>query len=111
MRWPDGLASPNRIAATADPSVWPGYQASSTAGTWLSQGMLTGEPVSRTTIVLGFAAAVASISWSWLPPMSRLVRSSYEAPPCSHSSSLANTMATEELAASSAAALMLDPSA
>ena len=40
----------------------PGYQASTTAATWLSQGMATGAPASTTTTVCGLAAATAEIS-------------------------------------------------
>ena len=61
-RWPLGLVWPNSTEASAVPLLSPGYQASSTADTWLSQGMATGAPASTTTTVCGLAAATAEIS-------------------------------------------------
>ena len=45
--------------AIASPPRIPGYQASSTALTLSIHGMLTGPPVSSTTIVCGFAFTTA----------------------------------------------------
>ncbi len=53
--------SPNSTDAIALPSSCPGYHASRTPLTWLSHGISTGPPVLSTTIVLGLAAATASI--------------------------------------------------
>src|SRR3954452_25299501 len=61
----DGLASPKSRAAIALPSSWPGNHASKSPLTCLSHGIVTGPPVSRTTIVFGFAPATALISASW----------------------------------------------
>src|SRR6202043_3892624 len=61
-RWPLGSTWPNSTAASAVPLLSPGYQASTTEATWLSQGMTTGAPASMTTTVCGFAAATAEIS-------------------------------------------------
>src|SRR5579863_682046 len=61
-RWPPGSVWPNSTAASAVPLLSPGYQASSTAETWLSQGMATGAPALITTTVCGLAAATAEIS-------------------------------------------------
>ena len=63
-RWPDGFTSPNSTRAIACPPRWPGYQASSTAPTLSSHGIVTAPPVSSTTTVFGFAAASAAISAS-----------------------------------------------
>src|SRR6478672_10708625 len=64
---PDGFTSPNRSAAIALPSSWPGNHAWSTLFTWPSQGISIGPPVSSTTIVFGLAPATALIMSSWLP--------------------------------------------
>src|SRR6202167_3538774 len=61
-RWPLGSTWPNSTAASAVPLLSPGYQASTTEATWLSQGMTTGAPASTTTTVCGLAAATAEIS-------------------------------------------------
>src|ERR1700735_1968161 len=61
-RWPLGSVSPNSTEASAVPLLSPGYQASTTEATWLSQGMATGAPASMTTTVRGLAAATAEIS-------------------------------------------------
>jgi hypothetical protein len=61
---PDGFTAPVRISAMAWPPAWPGYHASTIARTRSRQGIITGLPVSSTTIVLGFAAATASITAS-----------------------------------------------
>ncbi len=52
-----GLTSPKKMLATASAPLLPAYQASSTAHTLSSQGMVTAVPVSSTTIVCGLAAA------------------------------------------------------
>src|SRR2546423_15161522 len=65
--FPDGFTSPNRSAAIALPSSWPGNHACITLFTWPSHGISIGPPVSSTTIVLGFAPATALIIPSWLP--------------------------------------------
>src|SRR4029078_3524111 len=61
---PDGLTTPVSTSAIASPPDWPGNHASTIALTRCRSGRATGFPVSRTTIVLGFAAATASISAS-----------------------------------------------
>src|ERR1700735_4483352 len=61
-RWPLGSVSPNSTEASAVPLLSPGYQASTTEATWLSQGMATGAPAFTTTTVCGLAAATAEIS-------------------------------------------------
>src|ERR1700728_1608371 len=61
-RWPPGSVAPNSTEASAVPLLSPGYQASSTAETWLSQGIATGAPASTPTTVCGLAAATAEIS-------------------------------------------------
>src|ERR1700719_4695246 len=63
-RGPLGSTLPNRTAASAVPLLSPGYQASTTEATWLSQGMATGAPAFTTTTVCGLAAATAEISSS-----------------------------------------------
>src|ERR1700734_1440288 len=104
VRWPDGSAVPNSRLAIAVPSSWPGYQASRTPLTLDSHGITTAEPVLRTTIVFGLAAATAEISASWLLPRSMPVRSLP-----SDSLRLAKTIATLDEAASDAAELSLVP--
>src|SRR5579862_2043020 len=74
-RWPPGSVWPNSTAASAVPLLSPGYQASSTAETWLSQGMATGAPASTTTTVCGLAAATAEISSFCADGRFRLARS------------------------------------
>src|SRR6202042_2951542 len=61
---PDGSTWPKSSDASAVPLLSPGYQASTTELTWLSQGMATGAPASTTTTVCGLAAATAEISSS-----------------------------------------------
>src|SRR5258708_28286037 len=63
-RCPPGSVWPNRTLASDVPLVCPGYQASSTAVTWDSQGIATGPPASITTTVCGLAAATAWMSSS-----------------------------------------------
>src|SRR3954466_2470702 len=63
----DGFTSPNRSAAIALPSSWPGNQACSTLFTWPSHGISIGPPVVSTTTVFGFAAATALSPGTWLP--------------------------------------------
>ena len=60
VSFPDGSTSPNSVRAIASPPPLPGYQASSTARTRPAHGIVTGPPVSNTTIVFGFAAASPS---------------------------------------------------
>src|ERR1700745_1248007 len=74
-RWPLGSVWPNSTAASAVPLLSPGYQASSTAETWLSQGLATGAPALITTTVSGFAAAPAVISSSCADGRDRPARS------------------------------------
>src|ERR1700685_589310 len=66
-RWPDGSTAPKRTAASAVPLLSPGYQASTTEATWLSQGMATGAPASTTTANAADLAAAAA----WLMPGAR----------------------------------------
>src|SRR6202035_282901 len=63
-RCPDGSVWPNSTDASAVPLLSPGYQASTTDATWLSQGMTTGAPAFTTTTVCGLAAATAETSSS-----------------------------------------------
>src|SRR5690349_7558787 len=63
-RWPDGSVLPYSTLASAAPLLSPGYQASTTAATWPSQGIVTGAPAFTTTTVRGLAAATAAISSS-----------------------------------------------
>src|SRR5208337_871281 len=86
------------LAMASAPRI-PGYQASSTALTLSIQGMVTGPPVSKTTMVCGFAAATAFTSWSWLSGSERL---SVSRP--SLMGWLTNTMAMSDALARSAAA-------
>ena len=72
---PEGFTSPNSTAAISSPSSCPGYQASITPLTWLSHGMVTAEPVLRTTTVSGLAAATAEMSWFSLAGRSMVGRS------------------------------------
>jgi hypothetical protein len=102
---PEGSTDPKSTAATAFPSSSPGYQASRTAGTWLSHGMRTGLPLFTTTIVRGFAAATADTSASWSPERDRL---DWSAP--SDSVSPTMTTATSAAFAAATAEVMSDPS-
>src|ERR1039458_575116 len=77
----------------------PGYQISRTPLTLSIQGMVTGPPVSSTTIVCGLAAATWLTNWSWLSGSDRLATSRP-----SVVGSLTNTIATSDAAASFAAA-------
>src|SRR5258708_13839392 len=74
VRCPDGSVPPYRTLAIAVPSPWPGYQASSTPLTEDSHGMVTAEPVLRTTIGFGLAAATEVIRLSWAVPSPSLPR-------------------------------------
>src|ERR1700683_3669796 len=74
-KWPLGSVWPNSTEASAVPLLSPGYQASTTAETWLSQGMATGAPASMTTTVCGLAAATAEISSFCAEGRLRLARS------------------------------------
>ena len=57
------------------PLLSPGYQASTTAATWLIHGITTGAPASITTTVRGLAAATAEISSFCADGRFRLARS------------------------------------
>ncbi len=103
-RWPEGLESPNSREAMAVPSPWPGYHASSTPLTEESQGMVTAEPVLRTTTVLGLAAATEEIR-----ELSELDRSILLRSLPSDWKVLTKTIATLEDAASEAAELLDEP--
>src|SRR5580698_4906809 len=105
VRCPDGSVLPNSSEAIAVPSSWPGYQASSTPLTEESHGMVTAEPVLRTTIVFGLAAATEVIRLSCVVPRSMLVRSEP-----SDSPRLAKTTATLAAAAADAAEVSEEPS-
>src|SRR5215475_3454072 len=74
-RCPLGSTVPNSTFASAVPLLSPGYQASTTAETWFSQGMTTGAPASTTTTVRGLAAATAEISSFCADGRLRLARS------------------------------------
>src|ERR1700689_255352 len=74
-RCPLGSTWPNSTAASAVPLLSPGYHASTTEATWLSQGMTTGAPASMTTTVCGLAAATAEISSFCADGRFRLARS------------------------------------
>src|SRR3954453_14501376 len=65
VRLAAGVTSPNRPAAIALPSSWPGYHASKSDLTFGSHGMVTGPPVLSTTTVFGLASATAAMSASW----------------------------------------------
>src|ERR1039458_5426598 len=73
--WPLGSVEPNSTSASAVPLLSPGYQASTTADTWPSQGMTSGAPASITTTVCGLAAATAEISSFCADGRFRLARS------------------------------------
>src|SRR3954464_5520875 len=64
---PQGLTSPNRSAAIAVPSAWPGNRACTPPFPWPSHVICIGPPVVRTTTVFGLAAATALTISSWLP--------------------------------------------
>src|ERR1019366_1347760 len=59
-----GFTSPKRTLATASAPRLPGYHASRMPATWPAHGIVTGLPVSSTTIVYGFAAATLAIKSS-----------------------------------------------
>src|SRR5579862_5915954 len=101
-RWPPGSVWPNSTAASAVPLLSPGYQASSTAETWLSQGMATGAPASTTTTVCGLAAATAEISSFCADGRDRPTRS---AASDSVSSDTTTTATFADLAAETAASM------
>src|SRR5579885_2236567 len=69
-----GFTSPKRMLATASAPLLPAYHASRTALTLSSQGMETAEPLSSTTTVFGFAAAV---SMPWLDKVSAVLEAWY----------------------------------
>src|SRR5882757_8363971 len=101
-RWPLGLVWPNSTEASAVPLLSPGYQASSTEETWLSQGMVTGAPASTTTTVCGLAAATAEISSFCADGRDRLTRS---AASDSVSSDTTTTAVEADFAAATACAI------
>ena len=96
---PDGFTLPNRMFAMAGPPPMPGNHAASTPLTFAIHGMLTGPPVSSTTIVCGLAAATAATSASWSPGRASVAESRP-----SLIGWTANTMATSDAFASFAAA-------
>src|SRR6202035_5072834 len=98
-RWPDGSTWPKSTDASAVPLLSPGYQASTTAATWLSQGMTTGAPAFTTTTVCGLAAATAEISSFCAEGRLRLARS---AASDSVSSDTTTTAVDADLAAATA---------
>ena len=81
------------------PLLSPGYQASTTEATWLSQGMTTGAPALTTTTVCGLAAATAEISSFCAEGRFRLGRS---AASVSVSSDTTTTAVAADLAAATA---------
>src|SRR5262249_35758153 len=101
-RWPLGSTWPNSTAASAVPLLSPGYQASTTDATWLSQGMTTGAPALMTTTVCGLAAATPEISSFCADGRLRLARS---APSDSVSSDTTTTAVAADLAAATACAI------
>src|ERR1700685_897074 len=101
-RWPDGSTWPKSTDASAVPLLSPGYQASTTEATWLSQGMTTGAPASTTTPVCGLAAATAEISAFCAEGRLRLARS---AASDSVSSDTTTTADDADLAAATASAI------
>ena len=84
------------------PLLSPGYQASTTDATWLSQGIATGAPASITTTVCGLAAATAEISSFCAEGRLRLARS---AASDSVSSETTTTAVEADLAAATACAI------
>src|SRR5437763_7051827 len=88
----------------AFPPALPGYQASTIAATRPAQGIATPALVSKTTAVLGLAAATASISASWLP--SRAIGTSID----SLDHWVPKTIATSAPLAAAAAAAGSEPS-
>src|SRR5277367_238564 len=72
---PLGFTLPKSTLPTAFAPSLPAYQASRIAAGASTQGMVTGLPVSSTTIVFGFAAATAATTASWLSVSERLGRS------------------------------------
>ena len=84
------------------PLLSPGYQASTTAATWLSHGIATGAPALTTTTVCGLAAATAEMSSSWAEGRLRLNRSAASVSVLSETT----TTAVEAALAAAAAALM-----
>src|ERR1700747_92501 len=101
-RGPLGLVWPNSTEASAVPLLSPGYQASSTEATWLSQGMATGSPASTTTTVCGLAAATAEINSFCADGRDRLPRA---AASDSGSSDTTTTAVEADLAAATACAI------
>src|SRR5258708_12577139 len=98
-RWPPGSTRANSTAASAVPLLSPGYHASTTEATWLSQGMTSGAAASMTTTVCGLAAATAEISSFCADGRFRLARS---AASDSVSSDTTTTAVAADLAAATA---------
>ena len=109
---PEGFTLPNRILAIACPPLMPGNQASSTALTLPSQGMICAPPFSITTMVCGLATATAATSASWSMGVAWMTsvkfRLGMSIPSLVHW--LTKTIATLEEAASEAAVVALVPS-
>src|SRR5512139_1866949 len=90
----------------------PGYQASTMLLTLEAQGVRTGPPVSRTTTVLGLAAATALTRASWSPSLpSPHLRLRQGTSASSARASETNTTATLAALATLTAAATLEPSA
>src|SRR5215470_8189794 len=101
-RCPEGSVFPYSTLASAVPLLSPGYQASTTAATWPSQGIATGAPALTTTTVRGLAAATAETSSFWAEGRLRLNRSAASV----WVSSETTTTAVEAALAAATAALM-----
>src|SRR6187399_2709193 len=95
---PLGFVSPKSTEASALPFSWPGYQAATTPATESSHGMRTAPGVFKTTMVRGFASAMASMSAFCSLESAREVRSVN-----SLDATATTTIATSELAATVAA--------
>src|ERR1035438_5924440 len=100
----DGFTSPNRTLAIASPPPIPGNHADTIPPTLSDHGMLTGPPVSSTTMVCGLAATTAFTRSSWL---SGSVRVAASRP--SLMGWFTKTMATWEALARAAAAALSVP--
>jgi hypothetical protein len=88
-RWPDGFTAPNSTLAIASPPLVPGYQASSTAGTWPATAWRPGRRFQHDHGALVGAGHRAAIRSSW--------RSGSASDPASRASPthwVANTTAT-----------------
>ena len=58
---PEGFSSPKSTDTGARPASWPGYQAMSTAGTWLLIASRKGWPVSTTHSIVGAIVGFAAV--------------------------------------------------